>query len=129
MSWAIYSVFFINFPVILGESGQVSLSYFSPVSYGESNEGQNRLHQKPIKKVNYFLTQVNVSIYDVNDNAPEFDVGTVKISVRENAVLNEAIYAAHATDHDSGANGIVTYSLVQNPGNMFLIDEVGSTCR
>lgn len=70
-----------------------------------------------------------MSIYDVNDNAPEFDVGTVKISVRENAVLNEAIYAAHATDHDSGANGIVTYSLVQNPGNMFLIDEVGNMCR
>ncbi|XP_069943885.1 protein dachsous-like [Cherax quadricarinatus] len=71
----------------------------------------------------YGHTQVNISIYDVNDNAPEFDVHSVKISVRENAVLNEAIYAAHATDHDSGDNGIVTYSLIQNPGGMFLIDE------
>lgn len=60
----------------------------------------------------------------MNDNAPEFDVATVKISVRENAVLKEAIYAAHASDHDSGANGMVTYSLEQNPGNMFFIDEV-----
>lgn len=67
---------------------------------------------------------MNISIWDVNDNAPEFDVSSVKISVRENAVLNEAIYAAHALDHDSGDNGIVTYELVQNPGQMFLIDKV-----
>lgn len=71
--------------------------------------------------------QVNISIWDVNDNAPEFDVSSVKISVRENAVLNEAIYAAHALDHDSGDNGVVTYELVQNPGKMFLIDKVGSS--
>ncbi|XP_047493063.1 protein dachsous-like [Penaeus chinensis] len=71
----------------------------------------------------YGHTQVNISIWDVNDNAPEFDVSSVKISVRENAVLNEAIYAAHALDHDSGDNGVVTYELVQNPGKMFLIDK------
>lgn len=71
-----------------------------------------------------FYFQVNISIWDVNDNAPEFDVGTVKISVPENTRLNEAIYAAHATDLDSGQNGIIHYRLLQNPDNMFIIDKV-----
>lgn len=73
-----------------------------------------------------FFVQVNISIWDVNDNAPEFDVPSVKISVPENTALHEAIYAAHATDEDSGDNGVVTYALVQNPANMFTIDKVGT---
>ncbi|XP_076056754.1 dachsous cadherin-related 1 [Oratosquilla oratoria] len=71
----------------------------------------------------YGHTQVNISIWDVNDNAPEFDVVSVKISVPENAPLNDTLYAAHGTDHDSGDNGVIRYDLVQNPGNMFLIDK------
>ena len=39
-------------------------------------------------------------------------------------MLKEAIYAAHASDHDSGANGLVTYTLERNPSDMFFIDEV-----
>ena len=60
----------------------------------------------------------------MNDNAPEFDVPSVKISVPENTPLHEAIYAAHATDQDSADNGVVTYMLVQNPSDMFTIDKV-----
>ncbi|CAL4076593.1 unnamed protein product, partial [Meganyctiphanes norvegica] len=71
----------------------------------------------------YGHTQVNISVWDVNDNSPEFDVSPVKISVPENAILNDAIYATHATDYDSDDNGIVSYRLVENPGNMFIIDQ------
>ncbi|KAF2367299.1 Cadherin [Trinorchestia longiramus] len=73
----------------------------------------------------YGHTQVNISIWDVNDNAPEFDVHSVKLSVPENTALREAIYAAHATDQDSGDNGVVTYSLLHNPADMFAIDKLG----
>lgn len=67
-------------------------------------------------------TQVNITIGDVNDNAPEFDTPIVKISVAENAELNTPIYAAHAHDMDSGDNGAVVYHLLTNPDGMFKID-------
>ena len=72
----------------------------------------------------FVSNQVNVSILDVNDNSPEFDASMVKISVPENAILNEAIYATHARDLDSTTNGLVIYELVQNPHKMFTIDRV-----
>lgn len=55
--------------------------------------------------------QVNIDIEDVNDNFPEFESNTVRISVPENVELNTPLYAAHAHDKDSGKNGIVTYRL------------------
>lgn len=55
---------------------------------------------------------MNINIEDVNDNAPEFDSPTVRISVPENAALGVPLYAALAHDKDSGKNGEVTYRLV-----------------
>ncbi|GLH04568.1 Protein dachsous [Gryllus bimaculatus] len=55
--------------------------------------------------------QVNIGIEDVNDNAPEFDSGTVRISVPENVELGIPLYAAHARDRDSELNGVVHYRL------------------
>lgn len=55
--------------------------------------------------------QVNIEIEDVNDNAPEFESGTVRISVPENAELGTPLYAANAHDRDSGDAGVVTYRL------------------
>lgn len=66
--------------------------------------------------------QVNITIGDVNDNAPEFDTVVVKISVAENAELGSPIYAAHAHDDDSGDNGAVIYQLLTNPDGLFKID-------
>lgn len=57
------------------------------------------------------IPQVNIAIEDVNDNPPEFDSSTVRISVPENAELNTPLYAANAHDKDSGKSGIVTYRL------------------
>lgn len=55
--------------------------------------------------------QVNIDIEDVNDNFPEFESNTVRISVPENVELDTPLYAAHARDRDSGKSGIVTYRL------------------
>lgn len=68
------------------------------------------------------MNQVNITIGDVNDNAPEFDTSVVKISVAENAELGSPIYAAHAHDDDSGDNGAVVYQLLTNPDGVFKID-------
>lgn len=56
--------------------------------------------------------QVNIDIEDVNDNFPEFESNTVRISVPENVELDTPLYAANARDRDSGKNGIVSYRLI-----------------
>ncbi len=57
---------------------------------------------------------MNITIGDVNDNAPEFDGVSVRISVPEDADTRSgvALYAVHAQDADDGANGRVSYRLV-----------------
>nr|CAD7262840.1 unnamed protein product [Timema shepardi] len=72
----------------------------------------------------YGHTQVIIVIEDVNDNGPEFDSSSVRISVPENAELGIPLYAAHARDKDSGRNGAVRYKLASSPGTegLFVID-------
>uniref|UniRef100_T1ING2 Cadherin domain-containing protein n=1 Tax=Strigamia maritima TaxID=126957 RepID=T1ING2_STRMM len=65
---------------------------------------------------------VNISINDVNDNAPEFASHIVRISVSENSSPNTLLYTAHASDPDSGENGTIIYELIHNPENSFIID-------
>lgn len=55
---------------------------------------------------------MNIDIEDVNDNFPEFESNTVRISVPENVELDTPLYAANARDRDSGKNGIVSYRLI-----------------
>lgn len=66
-----------------------------------------------------------IAIEDVNDNSPEFDSATVRISVPENAELGIPLYAAHARDRDSDRNGVVKYRLVSassGDARLFSID-------
>lgn len=63
----------------------------------------------------------------MNDNAPEFDSSTVRISVPENLELGIPLYAAHARDRDSGRNGVVRYRLAStaggtSTGGLFAVD-------
>uniref|UniRef100_A0A336LSR0 CSON015170 protein n=1 Tax=Culicoides sonorensis TaxID=179676 RepID=A0A336LSR0_CULSO len=60
----------------------------------------------------YGHTQVYIDIEDVNDNPPEFESNSIRISIPENTDLGVPIYAAHARDRDSGKSGIVSYYLV-----------------
>ncbi|XP_018320915.1 protein dachsous [Agrilus planipennis] len=72
----------------------------------------------------YGHAQVNVDILDVNDNAPEFESNTVRISVPENVEVGVPLYAANARDNDSGLNGAVQYRLVNtgSSAGLFAID-------
>jgi hypothetical protein len=69
--------------------------------------------------------QVNMTLLDVNDNAPYFPASSVfKIEVREETTLPDAIYIAHAIDPDLGNNGSVSYRLNTQYSTLFTIDSV-----
>lgn len=57
---------------------------------------------------------MNIEIEDVNDNPPEFESSTVRISVPENVEIGVPLYSAHATDKDSGTNGVVYYKITNS---------------
>ncbi|KAG5896560.1 hypothetical protein JTB14_010389 [Gonioctena quinquepunctata] len=71
----------------------------------------------------YGHTQVNIEIEDVNDNAPEFESSTVRISVPENVEIGLPLYSAHGNDRDSDKNGVVRYKIANNAyGGLFKVD-------
>ncbi|CAH2077043.1 unnamed protein product, partial [Iphiclides podalirius] len=72
----------------------------------------------------YDQTQVQITLEDVNDNAPEFGTSSVKVSVAESASIGSVVYAARATDEDNGKNGEITYTLLSatGPSNTFAVN-------
>lgn len=53
---------------------------------------------------------IDVTVLDVNDNAPVFNQTIYRASVRENAPKGTYIATVNASDADSGSNGIISYS-------------------
>ncbi|KAM6953314.1 protocadherin gamma-A4-like [Aplochiton taeniatus] len=69
---------------------------------------------------------IEISLLDVNDNAPVFNQSVYKATVIENAPKGTFITTVNATDADSGSNGDITFSFSQLKGsiaNIFFIDE------
>lgn len=67
-------------------------------------------------------TQVNVTVADINDNAPVFPKPGDAITVSQNTVPGTVLFIAHAYDSDSGANGRVRYRLKSTGSGMFVVD-------
>uniref|UniRef100_A0A3B3YZ12 Protocadherin-16 n=1 Tax=Poecilia mexicana TaxID=48701 RepID=A0A3B3YZ12_9TELE len=70
----------------------------------------------------YSTTQVNITITDVNDNAPVFPKRKDTITVSRSTLPGTVLFIAHAHDHDSGANGVVQYHLKSSRSEVFAID-------
>ena len=68
-----------------------------------------------------YSLQVRITVNDVNDNAPEFEVSSVEIPVKENTAVGSILYVAQAVDRDGGENGRITY-LLQAGNGYFTID-------
>lgn len=71
----------------------------------------------------YGKTTVNISVLDLNDNAPAFSRDHDEIRLPENGAVGQEIYLSRARDKDSGINSRVTYSLTYNPEEQFRISE------
>ncbi|XP_047222516.1 protocadherin-23 [Girardinichthys multiradiatus] len=70
----------------------------------------------------YSTTQVNITITDVNDNAPVFPKRRDTITVSQNTRPGTVLFIAHAHDYDSGVNSVVQYHLKSSRNEMFAID-------
>lgn len=70
----------------------------------------------------YSITQVNITITDVNDNAPVFPRMNDTISISQSTTPGTILFIAHAHDDDSGANGRVKYKLKNIHNGFFSID-------
>ncbi|XP_029297315.1 LOW QUALITY PROTEIN: protocadherin Fat 4 [Cottoperca gobio] len=66
---------------------------------------------------------VNITVKDLNDNSPHFIHAVEHVSAVENWSTGHVIFQAKASDPDEGTNGVVAYSLKQNPKGLFHIHE------
>ena len=66
---------------------------------------------------------VKVTLKDVNDNRPQFYPERYSVIIHRDATLGSTIVVVKATDQDSGAAGLVSYSIVGgNADHFFSID-------
>ena len=54
---------------------------------------------------------VNITVDDINDNAPRFDKFTYTAEVREDSDIYKVVTAVHAVDDDEGLAGEIIYSI------------------
>ena len=57
---------------------------------------------------------------DINDNDPVFIESVISITVGEGEDLSEVLVQVLADDDDSGVNGQITYSLMNDEGERIL---------
>ncbi|KAK8742193.1 hypothetical protein OTU49_002167, partial [Cherax quadricarinatus] len=76
-------------------------------------------------------TDVEITVVDVNDNAPVFSEASYRASVPEDASVGASIIQIKASDADAGLNGRVVYSFVGgNDGNgAFSLDPTSGVVR
>ncbi|KAI8798258.1 protein dachsous, partial [Biomphalaria glabrata] len=73
----------------------------------------------------FAVAQVNITILDINDNAPYFPSTTMlELEVREDEVVGSNLYVAQAFDKDLGNNGTVRYRLQDTADKPFSIDSI-----
>ncbi|KAK3099557.1 hypothetical protein FSP39_006219 [Pinctada imbricata] len=68
----------------------------------------------------YSSTHVEISVTDINDNAPVFESTSVDVNVFEDWPVGMDVYHAEATDEDAGLNSALSYSM-QSPTDLFQI--------
>ena len=56
-------------------------------------------------------TTLHLTVIDVNDNDPEFNVSDVRLELSEDVAPGSTVYQFRATDRDAGENGRIKYFL------------------
>lgn len=72
------------------------------------------------------LSQVEIVLTDLNDNAPVFSKNTYSVSLPEDAEIGTIVTKMHATDVDIGVNRKIIYSFIDSCRDHFeIIDDSG----
>uniref|UniRef100_A0A9J8C755 FAT atypical cadherin 1a n=1 Tax=Cyprinus carpio carpio TaxID=630221 RepID=A0A9J8C755_CYPCA len=67
--------------------------------------------------------EVEITVEDVNDNAPQFTSDPYTFTVFENTEINTPVARLHASDLDTGKISKILYSLLDSADGVFSIDE------
>lgn len=74
------------------------------------------------------IANVNISIYDVNDNTPTFIQNIYRVNVKEDFSVDFPIIDVKATDEDSNVNGVVRYNIANGDNlHQFGVNEGNGT--
>eukprot|EP00118_Oscarella_pearsei_P008850 m.47602 g.47602 ORF g.47602 m.47602 type:complete len:5714 (+) comp33810_c0_seq1:99-17240(+) len=73
-------------------------------------------------RVGKTIATLHVTVLDVNDNSPKFQVNQFQFRVAENRPAGTVVAQINAVDGDSGLNGEVTYSLYGLDAHLFEIN-------
>lgn len=102
--------------VVDSENGNIIIA--RPVDYEESSHHTIQIRAVDSNPVNAksSITNVNITVIDVNDNPPKFDEDPVILKVRENVPQGHIVHTYSAIDFDSGLFGRIKYEIVsQSP--------------
>ncbi|CAL1272163.1 unnamed protein product [Larinioides sclopetarius] len=105
-----------------GTSGRITL--VTPLDYEKTKYLELQVEARDESKEPQFATTVvQVSVNDLNDNAPEFLALPHLLRVPLSTSLSEVVYTVKAIDADStaGGNNLITYEL-QPPSSQFSIN-------
>ena len=69
------------------------------------------------------IKTIHINIGDINDNAPQFYRKDYKITVNEDAKADDVVITVQAIDQDIGQNGCFNYSMDNNYGGQFKLDQ------
>ncbi|XP_029020737.1 protocadherin Fat 4 isoform X2 [Betta splendens] len=103
----------------LNSAGQITTS--SPIDREEQGFYQLKVVARAGEITGEAL--VNITVKDLNDNSPHFIHAMEHVSAVENWSTGHVIFQARASDPDEGTNGMVVYSLKQNPKGLFHVHE------
>ncbi|XP_062865096.1 protocadherin Fat 1a [Trichomycterus rosablanca] len=88
---------------------------------------EEAVHRMKVRAVDgggrYCEAEVEVTLVDVNDNAPRFSSDPYTITVFENTELHTPVAQLQATDLDTGSNSELIFSLLDSADGTFSIDE------
>jgi len=65
---------------------------------------------------------VDVTVFDINDNAPTFDRSIYYVDIADNATVNSTVVMVNARDTDAGLNGTLFYRIVDDIDE-FVVEE------
>nr|AYN71348.1 cadherin 1 [Oscarella pearsei] len=71
------------------------------------------------------VASFRVNVLDVNDNAPTFLASSLSVSVLENSIVPSDVGQVVAEDRDSGTNGEVIYTVLDDVNGTFFVDGGG----